>query len=155
MALIAFRSEYQLSTDSERNRIFYKPYAPIQTAQELPHFLADWEQTLSAVQPDFTVLVDLSEYEQPNSLLFDQTVQVQRILVSAGVRLVAEVHLPAANRLDSEQAVEQSNMPVRYFTDLWEADQFLNTLDEPADEPTLEADTTAFMFTESSPQEAA
>lgn len=129
MALIAFRPEYQITVEADRNRIFYKPYAALLHAQALPHYLADWQLALASVQPGFTILTDITQHPAPNPTLMDSYVAAQQLIVRAGVRYVAEVHHPEATTEQASTAVStRSAMPVRHFTDLWAADQFLDSL---------------------------
>jgi hypothetical protein len=129
MRLIAFRPEYQLTVEPDRNRIFYKHYAELEHAADLPDYLPDWQQALNAVQPGFTILTDVTNLPTTSETLTRLFVQAQQMCVSHGVRQVAEVHSPEADTYRASRlAREQSSMPVRTFSDLWEADKYLDGL---------------------------
>lgn len=129
MRLIAFRSEYQLTVDPARNRIFYKHYAEPEHAAHLPDYLSDWERALDAVAPGFTILTDVTNLPTTSEALMALLVQSQQLCVSRGVRQVAEVHSPDADTYNASRlAREQTSMPVRTFSDLWEADKYLDGL---------------------------
>ncbi|GAA4359293.1 hypothetical protein GCM10023185_25810 [Hymenobacter saemangeumensis] len=132
MRLIAFRPEYQLTVDPARNRIFYKHYQELGDAVDLPDYLTDWQQALDAVQTGFTILTDVTNLPSTSEQLMQLFVQAQQLCVSRGVRQVAEVHSPEADTYkNSRLAREQSAMPVRTFSDLWEADKYLDDLAAP------------------------
>ena len=133
MRLIAFRPEYQITAEITRNRIFYKHFAELAQAQELPEYLHDWQQALDSMRPGFTILSDMTELAEVSGPLARLFEQAQQLLDGRGLRMIAtvqppEVALPHAH--DSPEA--PSKFPRRNFTDLWEADKFL---DELAAEP--------------------
>ena len=142
MRLIAFRPEYQLTVDPTRNRIFYKHYQELERATELPDYLTDWKQALDSVQTGFTILTDVTNLPATSEHLMRLFIQAQQLCVSHGVRQVAEVHSPEADTYKaSRQAREQSSMPVRTFSDLWEADKYLDALTaEPEEADSAPAD---------------
>lgn len=127
MHLIAFRPEYQITVDPAKNRVFYKPFAEMNQAAALPHYLADWQLALAQVQSGFTILTDVTQMGAANPHLLDTFVAAQSLLVVGGVRLVAEIHLPdSVHQATSEAASRRSALPVRRFLDLWEGDQYLD-----------------------------
>jgi hypothetical protein len=129
MRLIAFRPEYQLTVEPDRNRIFYKHYAELENATELPDYLTDWELALEAVHPGFTILTDVTNLPTTSEHLTQLFVLAQQLCVRRGVRQVAEVHSPEADTYKaSRTARELSSLPVRTFSDLWEADHYLDRL---------------------------
>lgn len=127
MRLIAFRAEYQITVNPDKNRVFYKPFAEMNQAAALPHYLADWQLALAEVRPGFTILTDVTQMQAPNPHLLDTFVAAQSLLVAGGVRLVAEIYSPdSEHRATSEAASRRSALPVRRFLDLWEGDQYLD-----------------------------
>ena len=127
MHLIAFRPEYQITVNPAKNRVFYKPFAEMNQAAALPHYLADWQLALAQVQSGFTILTDVTQMGAANPHLLDTFVAAQSLLVAGGVRLVAEIHLPdSVHQATSEAASRRSALPVRRFLDLWEGDQYLD-----------------------------
>lgn len=129
MRLIAFRSEYQLTVEPARNRIFYKHYAEQANGCPLPDFLDDWQQALEALQPGFTILSDLTALPTVSNHLSRLIVRAQQLVLGHGVRLVAAVHAPDSETYYASQALgQESVLPIRTFTDLWEADKFLDEL---------------------------
>lgn len=129
MLLIAFRPEYQLSVDRAKNRLFYQNFASMQFAQQLPHYLVDWQAALAEVKPGFSILSDMQIVNQANIGLLPSFQLVEQFIVKRGVRIVAEVHVPGTptRRLTDEITTGRA-MPVRHFLTVWEAMQFL---DEP------------------------
>ena len=128
MRLIAFRPEYQITAEPSRNRIFYKHFAELAHAQELPEYLHDWQQALDAMKPGFTILSDMTELADMSGPLAKLFEQAQDMLDGRGLRMIATVYA-AGHNLHEASTPER---PRRVFTDLWEADKFL---DELAAEP--------------------
>jgi hypothetical protein len=127
MHLVAFRPEYQITVEPLRNRIFYKHYAEPAQATALPHYLTDWEHALAATEPGFTILSDLTALPTVSAALSELLVQAQHLVVRHGVRLVAAVHVAGSETYRSSQVVgAESALPVCTFTDLWEADKYLD-----------------------------
>ena len=50
MRIIALRPEYQLMVEPALNRIFYQNFGPMQTADALPHYRADWAAALAEMR---------------------------------------------------------------------------------------------------------
>lgn len=129
MRLIAFRPEYQITVEPARNRIFYKHYAELASANELPDYLNDWEQALEAMRPSFTILSDMTDLPTVSDHLADLITRAQQLIIGRGVRLVAAVHAPGSETYFASETVRQeSGLSLRTFTDLWEADRFLDEL---------------------------
>lgn len=125
MRLIAFRPEYQITAEPSRNRIFYKHFAALAAAQALPEYLHDWQQALDAMRPGFTILSDMTELDEVSGPLAGLFGQVQQMLDGRGLRMIATVHAPG-NSHAFEAATPE--LPRRIFTDLWEADRYLDEL---------------------------
>ncbi|GAB3851841.1 hypothetical protein GCM10028822_18920 [Hymenobacter terrigena] len=125
MRLIAFRPEYQITAEPSRNRIFYKHFAELTQAAELPEYLHDWQQALEAMRPGFTILSDMTELDEVSGPLAELFGQVQQMLAGRGLRMIATVHAPG-NSHSFEEATPE--LPRCIFTDLWEADKFLDEL---------------------------
>jgi hypothetical protein len=100
----------------------------MQHAQDLPHYLADWEAALGKVQPGFTILSDMQVVNQANQALSIGFRAVEQLIVERGVRLVAEVHVPGLpTRRYSDEVTTSQAMPVHQFMNIWEAVHFLDT----------------------------
>lgn len=129
MQLIAFCPEYQITVEPARNRIFYKHYAELAQAQELPNYLNDWRLALAIMQPDFTILSDMTDLPTVSNHLAELIGLAQQLVIGMGVRQVATVHAPSSETYYISETVRaESALPVRTFTDLWEADKFLDKL---------------------------
>ena len=129
MQLIAFCPEYQITVEPARNRIFYKHYAELAQAQELPNYLNDWRLALAIMHPDFTILSDMTDLPTVSNHLAELIGLAQQLVLGLGVRQVATVHAPSSETYYISETVRaESALPVRTFTDLWEADKFLDKL---------------------------
>ena len=129
MQLIAFCPEYQITVEPDRNRIFYKHYAELAQAQELPNYLNDWRLALAIMQPGFTILSDMTDLPTVSDHLAELIGLAQQLVLGMGVRQVATVHAPSSETYYISETVRaESALPVRTFTDLWEADKFLDKL---------------------------
>ena len=127
MRLIAFRPEYQITAEVTRNRIFYKHFAASAQARDFPEYLKDWRQALDAMRPGFTILSDMTELPEVSGLLAELFGQVQQLLSGRGLRMIATVHAPGILQAYAHEAAAPER-PRRIFTDLWEADKFLDEL---------------------------
>ena len=129
MRIIALRPEYQLMVEPALNRIFYQNFGPMQTANALPHYRADWAAALAEMRAGFHILSDMQVVNQTTSALLVDFQAVEQLIVARGVRMVAEVHLPGlpTRRLTDEVTTAQA-MPVRQFLSIWEAAHFLDYL---------------------------
>ncbi len=129
MHLIAFRPEYQITVEPIRNRLFYKHYAELTHTAALPNYLPDWEQALEVMRPGFTILSDMTDLPTVSDQLADLIGQAQLLVMRRGVRLVAAVHVSGSETYHASNTVrEESALPICTFTDLWEADKFLDEL---------------------------
>ena len=129
MYLIAFRPEYQITVEPTRNRIFYKHYAELAQAQDLPDYLADWQLALAAMQPGFTILSDMTDLPVVSDQLAELIGRAQQLVMGLGVRQVAAVHAPGSETYHISETVRaEAELPMRIFTDLWEADRYLDEL---------------------------
>ncbi|ALW85188.1 hypothetical protein AUC43_08835 [Hymenobacter sedentarius] len=129
MNQIAFRSEYQLTVEQEKNRLFYQNFDQMQQAQSLPNYRSDWAAALAQVSPGFSILSDMQVVNQVNQDLLAEFQAVEQLIVQRGVSMVAEVHVPGLpTRRCTDEITTSQAMPVRQFLNLWEAEQFLDEL---------------------------
>jgi GTP:adenosylcobinamide-phosphate guanylyltransferase len=129
MRLIAFRPEYQLTVEDDKNRLFYQNFGQMQRATCLPDYIEDWKAALSEVSPGFSILSDMQVVNQTSHDLRSKFQAVEQLIVQRGVSMVAEVHVPGLPTRRSCDAVTTAQvMPVRQFLNIWEAAQFLDDL---------------------------
>ena len=127
MRLIAFRPEYQITVEPARNRIFYKHYPELAQATDLPDYLADWALALAEVRPGFTVLSDMTALDDVSATLHALIIEAQELAQRRGAGPVAAVYAPESAQYRAALAGETDTvLDVRSFTDLWEADKFLD-----------------------------
>ncbi|GAB3290151.1 hypothetical protein ACFQT0_09300 [Hymenobacter humi] len=137
MRVIAFRPEYQLTVEDDKNRLFYQNFDPMQQARALPYYREDWSAALAEVRPGFSILSDMQVVNQVNYNLLEEFQAVEQLIVQRGVSMVAEVHVPGLpTRRYSDEITTSQAMPVRHFLTIWEAAQFLDEL-KPELEPEL------------------
>ncbi|MCC3154516.1 hypothetical protein Q3A66_15225 [Hymenobacter sp. BT770] len=129
MRLIAFRPEYQLTVEDEKNRLFYQNFGQMQQATNLPNYREDWAAALLQVRPGFSILSDMQVVNQVNQDLLAEFQAVEQLIVQRGVSMVAEVHVPGLpTRRCTDEITTSQAMPVRQFLNIWEAEQFLDDL---------------------------
>ncbi|UOG74058.1 hypothetical protein MTX78_18285 [Hymenobacter tibetensis] len=127
MSLVAYRSEYQIKVDVDLNRALYQRFEELSLAAELPYYLSDWQRALSALQPGFTVLLDLRRTLGPNVRLIPTYLSLHELWQKKGVGVVAELHPSVPNmRQISRVLQEQTKLPTRQFTNRTEAEAFLD-----------------------------
>ena len=127
MHIVAFRPEYQLTVECEKNRLFYQNFGQMQQATALPNYLDDWKAALSEVRPGFSILSDMQVVNQANQGLLTNFQAVEQLIVARGVNVVAEVHVPGLpTRRCCDAVTTAQAMPVRQFLTIWEAVQFLD-----------------------------
>ncbi|SFQ67774.1 hypothetical protein [Hymenobacter arizonensis] len=129
MRLIAFRPEYQLTVEDEKNRLFYQNFGQMQQATCLPDYVDDWKAALSEVTPGFSILSDMQVVNQVSQDLRSKFQAVEQLIVQRGVSMVAEVHVPGLpTRRSCDEITTGQVMPVRQFLNIWDAAQFLDDL---------------------------
>ena len=129
MNQIAFRSEYQLTVEPDKNRLFYQNFDLMQQATALPYYRTDWAAALAAVRPGFSILSDMQVVNQVNQELLEEFQAVEQLIVERGVSMVAEVHVPGlSTRRCTDEVTTSQAMPVRQFLNIWDAEQFLDDL---------------------------
>ena len=126
MLLVALRSEYQISVDVAKNRVFYQNFEPMQSAMFLTHYVGDWAAALAEVRPGFSILADLQVVNQANPDLLATFRAVERLLAQHGAGVIAEVHVPGLPTRRHSDEVSTGPVPVRRFLTLWEAAHFLD-----------------------------
>ena len=126
MLLVALRSEYQISVDVAKNRVFYQNFEPMQSAMFLTHYMDDWAAALAEVRPGFSILADLQVVNQANPDLLATFRAVERLLAQHGAGVIAEVHVPGLPTRRHSDEVSTGPVPVRQFLTLWEAAHFLD-----------------------------
>lgn len=127
MRLVAFRLEYQITVDEDRNQVTYERFEELSLAADLPFHVSDWQRALSFMKPNFTVLYDVRRRVGPNVRLMPLYLRLHLLWLKANVGVVAEVHPTVFNmHLISKKLREQTKLPVRLFTDRTEAEAFLH-----------------------------
>ena len=126
MLLVALRSEYQISVDAAKNRVFYQNFEPMQSATFLTHYMSDWAAALAEVRPGFSILADLQVVNQSDPDLLATFRAVERLLAQHGAGVIAEVHVPGLPTRRHSDEVSTGPVPVRRFLTLWEAAHFLD-----------------------------
>ena len=129
MNQIAFRPEYQLTVEKDKNRLFYQNFDQMQQATTLPDYRTDWAAALAEVRPGFCILSDMQVVNQVNQELLEEFRAVEQLIVERGVSMVAEVHVPGLpTRRCTDEVTTSQVMPVRQFLNIWDAEQFLDDL---------------------------
>ena len=129
MRIIALRPEYQLMVEPALNRIFYQNFGPMQTADALPHYRADWAAALAEMRAGFHILSDMQVVNQTTNALLADFQAVERLIVARGVHIVAEVHLPGLpTRRHTDEVTTSRAMLVCQFLCIWEAAHFRDYL---------------------------
>lgn len=129
MLLVAFRPEYRLSVESVKNRVFNENFGAMRAATALPHYLTDWAAALAQVQPGSSILSDMQVTNRGNPALRAVFRAAEQLIVAAGGRVVAGVHVPGRpTRQHRDEVTTGRAMPVRHFFPFWEAAHFLDEL---------------------------
>ncbi|SNC75226.1 hypothetical protein SAMN06265337_2768 [Hymenobacter gelipurpurascens] len=128
MHLIAYRSEYRLYFDESRNMLLYERLEELTFATELPYYLLDWQRALTKVRPGFTVLCDVRLTLGPNTTVLPTFLRAYELMLAAGIAVMAEVYPDGPTRMAVSQKLRQlSPLPTRQFTDLADAEGFLQS----------------------------
>lgn len=126
MRLVAFRLEYQITVDEDRNLVIYERYEELSLATDLPYYISDWQRALSYMKENFTVLYDVRRRVGPNVRLIPLYLQLHQLWLSASVGVVAEVHPTVFNMQQISKTLrEMTKLSVRLFTNRTEAEAFL------------------------------
>ncbi|MBD2714633.1 hypothetical protein KBK19_06265 [Microvirga sp. STR05] len=126
MPLIAYRPEYRIYLDEERNHLTYERLEELTLAPDLPHYLSDIARALKLVKPGFTLLCDLRRTLGPNLRVLPLFQASREMLQAAEVGMVVEVHSPQPSMLRLTQMLRRKvSLPTHQFTELQEAEAFL------------------------------
>ncbi|QNH63088.1 hypothetical protein [Hymenobacter sediminicola] len=126
MPLVAYRPEYRIYLDEERNHLMYERMEELTLAPDLPHYLPDIERALKLVKPGFTLLCDLRRTLGPNLKVLPLFQASREMLQAAEVGMIVEVHSqqPSMRRL-TQMLRRKVALPTQQFTELEEAEAFL------------------------------
>ena len=127
MKLVAFRLEYQITVDEDRNQVTYERFEELSLATDLPFYLSDWQRAISYMKLNFTVLYDVRRRVGPNVRLLPLYLRLHLLWLKNNVGVVAEVHPTVFNMQQISRTLrEQTKLPVQLFTDRAEAEAFLH-----------------------------
>ncbi|MDX5419276.1 MAG: hypothetical protein LPK09_08660 [Hymenobacteraceae bacterium] len=127
---IAKNKCYELAYDESKNRIYYSILGFWKSTENIPDFLNDWNKTLAAVSPGFTLLIDMrtmiTHPQQLNSLHEES----QRKVKAMGVSKVANV-MPTDKIANLQVAAisSRTDLPIRNFETTMEAEHWLDQVD--------------------------
>ena len=129
MKTIAANSCYTLAYNQALNRIQFSVNGFWKNREAVPAFLKDWKAVLQLVKPNFTLLSDLRTMITHPQEIGGLHVEVQNLLKEAGLLQGACItpHDKIA-ALQITSIAKQSGMPSRSFTNITEAQAFLDSI---------------------------
>jgi hypothetical protein len=104
---------YEISTDSEKNRMYLTISGYWKTLLEVKGYLRDIRTAVAELSPEFTIVTDLTRAKTPPEETSDLHVKAQEYLVKAGLARTAEIHPEstvlkmAVNRYSRESGMAQ------------------------------------------------
>ncbi|SDI50516.1 hypothetical protein SAMN04487926_11855 [Paraburkholderia steynii] len=115
--LIASTTYYEISVDTQRNRLYLVLEGIWPSVATVPHYLDDIRSALSSVKAWFTVLADLTAMKDE---------QAQKLCIARGSKTNAEVLTSATAKLSADQLSRRSGMNKTVFRDIVEAERWLD-----------------------------
>ncbi|GGK85079.1 hypothetical protein ACD591_19880 [Rufibacter glacialis] len=129
MSIIAQNLFYQMQVERERNLIIIEAKGCWNSPEEIPFYLLHLKESLSLVQPGFSVLFDLRQLEEFSHAVRFYRVEAQKLMLSAGICQLVEVHdLSKTMSLLSMAIAEETGIPLNIFDCLQDARAWLSEL---------------------------
>jgi hypothetical protein len=116
MVTIAQNQFYQLRVGQEENRLYMDIAGTWQQQPETVGYVAHIKEALAILKPGFSILCDIRELGECSAAAQETFLIVQRMMVDAGVRHIAEVH--TFSHPGSDMAVDlarESKIPLNIF----------------------------------------
>jgi hypothetical protein len=126
MITIAENKQYSLKVDITKNRAFLKINGFWRNKEDIPGYLQDWDEAVSKLSKDFTLLTDATEMTIHPGDVRDVHSKAQEKIVKAGVKKVAELHEKNAAVFQLDSVSNESGMPRKKFDDKNEAIAWLD-----------------------------
>ncbi|GHA64506.1 hypothetical protein [Pontibacter akesuensis] len=127
-SLVAHNQCYELLYDHNSNRIYLTIKGFWKNKSVASTYLSDLKKAIQLTKPGFTLLLDLHTMITHPPLVLSLHVEAQKLLVAAGLKLAASVD-PADHiaSLQIEDMANQSQMPIKRFSSLVEAEIWINS----------------------------
>lgn len=123
---IAQTPQYQLSVSKAKNRAYLTIIGFWRSPEVVSDYISDWEKTVAALSPGFTLLTDVREMKiHPGSVRVVHE-EAQKLIVKAGVRKVAELQADKVTEMQLDGVSKETKMPKQNFNDPVKAEQWLN-----------------------------
>ncbi len=126
---ISNKDFYSLEINIEKNRIYFCILGHWNKNISYETYIADWEEAISYLQPNFTVISDIRSMS-PHSVAVEKLHEkAQKYIVEKGLFKVAEV-FPVNNitELQASRIAGKTNLPVNKFGSFEEAERYLDQL---------------------------
>ncbi len=127
--VIADNSCYDLSYDSEKNRIYLTIRGFWKALESVPHYLMDWQKVLKLKKPGFTVLVNMQDMLTHPQNMNSLHIQAQQLVLEQQVARIAHV-IPSDKiaKLQVDSIASQTGIPVKDFGIYQDAEHWLEEL---------------------------
>lgn len=124
---VAKTERYSLVVDTVKNRIYVTMTGFWKSPAEVPNFLKDWDTALSKVKKGFTVLTDHAQRTPPTPEVKEMFIEIQKRIMTAGLRKTAELlNKNAIVSLSIDAVAKKSGMLKADFFDGAEAEAWLD-----------------------------
>lgn len=124
---IAQTPQYELLVSKIKNRVYLRIIGFWRSPEQVSNYLSDWARALAEIKPGFTLLTDAREMKIHPASVRVLHQEAQAMVVSAGVRQVAEVQKDMIAEMQLDGVSLETNMPKKNFTDVQEAERWLNS----------------------------
>ncbi len=130
MDTIAENKYYELSIDTDQNRIFVTIKGFWSNKSVVPDYLNDWRKAVKMAKPNFTVLADIRTMKiHPAEVLELHTASIE-ISKNAGVARSAEVVEQIIVRRQMDRVYKESHLNENKFTSIEDANAYLDMLED-------------------------
>ena len=132
MKQLVKRKLYTISVDTSKHRLYYVITGFWDNnAVDVDDYMQNWKEVISHVSKGFTLLTDATEFRVMTKEWADRAIQVQKMMVEAGLSKTAAVFsqegLP---KMQSDRISKHSGMTKKVFTDMQEAEAWLDQPDK-------------------------
>ena len=123
---IAQTPQYELSINRIKNRAYLRIIGFWRNTEQVPEYLNEWKKAVAGLRPGFTLLTDAREMKIHPSAVRELHGQAQALILSKGVKKVAELQADKVAELQLDGVSKETKMPKRNFNERQEAEKWLD-----------------------------
>lgn len=127
MKIIAKNEKYEINVKPEKNRIYLKISGYWKTKEEVPNYFMDMKSAAAALSKGFSLVTDIRDMKTPSQEISILHQETQKALMNAGLDKTAEIFTSALTKLSVKKYSDKSGMKKQEFTNLYDAEKWLDS----------------------------